>query len=422
MTRPSESPAPLRAALFFIPAVAVLAQACPAAAGEIRAWTQFTPQGLEARAITDAPECPKIAVDGREAPMSPRAKPSPNFPNLVCSAPIPKETKEAAIDKKPLALAPARFEKILLIGDTGCRLKAFPPMFQDCNSPEAWPFRKIAEAAAAMKPDLVAHLGDLYYRETPCPPFRAGCAGSPYGDNWETWKADFFAPAEALLGAAPFVFVRGNHEECRRGGKGWARMIDAYPAEPDVCRVDEAPYALDLGGATLVVMDTIGAEDRALDEIGAAKYKAQFEALAAREGPLWLAFHKPVFATIRVVRGASEGDNKTLAEAARTSIPSNVEAILSGHLHVFEVASYKADFPVQIVAGHGGDLNEKLTPANFDGLAVNGMTVDVGRAAPTVFGFGLLERGEGEWRVTGYDALGEAFARCRLRGRKMRCD
>ena len=44
------------------------------------------------------------------------------------------------------------------------------------------------------------HVGDYIYREDPCPAGDEGCAGSPYGDNWPTWEADFFEPAGAALG------------------------------------------------------------------------------------------------------------------------------------------------------------------------------------------------------------------------------
>lgn len=395
--------------------------ATPAFAGEGRQWTQFTPGGLEARAIAEGTECPRISIDGREASMSPRADPEPDFPHRVCAAAIPSEARTASIAGRPLPLPAPRIDKILLVGDTGCRLKAFPPIYQDCNAPEAWPFRRIADAAARRKPDLVVHVGDLHYRETACPPGRAGCAGSPYGDNWETWKADFFSPAEPLLAAAPWAFVRGNHEECRRAGKGWSRLIDAYPFEAGACRADEAPYAVDLGGVTLVVMDVVSAEDRAVDEKGAAKFRAQFERLAALKGPLWLAFHKPIFATVRIVRGETAGDNKTLVAAARDALPANAQAIVSGHLHILETVSYAEDLPAQIVAGHGGDWIETLTPKNFDGLVINGVTVEQGRAAPAAFGFAMLERAAAGWLFTGYDSLGAPLLRCRLRGRKLDC-
>mgnify|MGYP000167914488 CR=1 FL=1 len=61
----------------------------------------------------------------------------------------------------------------------------------------------VAGAVAAWDPDLIVHVGDYLYRESPCPEGQSGCAGSPHGDNWATWNADFFAPASPLLGAAP---------------------------------------------------------------------------------------------------------------------------------------------------------------------------------------------------------------------------
>ena len=88
-------------------------------------------------------------------------------------------------------------------------------------------------SAAAKRPDLVIHVGDYYYRVSACPVGRAGCAGSPHGDNWPTWQAELFDPGAPLLAAAPWVVVRGNHEVCRRGGPGWFRLLDPYPARAD---------------------------------------------------------------------------------------------------------------------------------------------------------------------------------------------
>ncbi|MFX8797610.1 metallophosphoesterase, partial [Acinetobacter baumannii] len=86
----------------------------------------------------------------------------------------------------------------------------------------AWPFKLGATLSASLKPDLVLHVGDFHYREKPCPAGNDGCAGSPWGDNWDVWREDFFAPADSLLRAAPWIMVRGNHELCDRGGHGWA--------------------------------------------------------------------------------------------------------------------------------------------------------------------------------------------------------
>jgi len=138
-----------------------------AQAGDFYAWTQYAAQGLEARAVTEKSSCPKATIDGAEAIMSRRAEPNDAFPVLVCALSIPKGAKEAAIDGRPLALPPARIDKIALIGDTGCRLKAM--VLQGCNALQSWPFRLVADDVAEIAPDLILHVGDLIYRERACP-------------------------------------------------------------------------------------------------------------------------------------------------------------------------------------------------------------------------------------------------------------
>jgi predicted phosphodiesterase len=391
----------------------------PASASDSYQWVQFTSDGLEARAITKAADCPNAAIDGRNAAMSIRVRPDDDFPILVCALRLPRGAREATINGRPLRLPAPIANKILLVGDTGCRIHAL--IAQDCNSADAWPFRLGAAAAAAQAPDLVIHLGDLLYRETSCPILRKGCAGSPYGDKWPAWEADFFAPAERLLNAAPWVFVRGNHESCRRAQKGWRRLVDAFPYGAGECQPAAAPFAVDLGGLTLLVLDVTEADDRIANLQEAEFYKPQLAGAASIQGPVWFAFHKPIFTSIRRSGAATEGDNKTLVEAARGFIPANVQAILSGHLHIFQLASYEQDYPAQIVVGNSGNL-DRSAPKNFDGLVINGVTVEIGRSAPAVFGFAVMERGADEWLITSYDAQGSPLLRCRLRGRKLKCE
>ena len=119
--------------------------------------------------------------------MQARAAPDDSFPVTVCETRIPEGAMHLSVGAAVLP-APVRAPRRLLIfGDTGCRLKG--SAVQDCNDPRAWPFARVARIAAAQKPDLVIHVGDYYYRETPCPAGAAGCAGSPYGDRWPSWKA-----------------------------------------------------------------------------------------------------------------------------------------------------------------------------------------------------------------------------------------
>jgi hypothetical protein len=411
--------APKYSPLVQLVAAALIFSLTAARAGDSQQWVQFAADGVEARAITQGALCPKATIDGNDAAMSIRARPDADFPILVCALPLPRNVKEATIDGRPLRLPAPRIDKIVLVGDTGCRIHAL--IAQDCNSIEAWPFRLGAEAAAGQAPDLVIHLGDLLYREAPCPFWRQGCAGSPYGDKWPAWNADFFTPAKALLDAAPWLFVRGNHENCGRGSNGWRRMVDAFPYDAGDCRTTNAPFRVDLGGLTLVVLDVTDADDRFANLQKAEFYKTLLAGAAKIDGPVWFSFHKPIFTSIRRSGAATEGDNKTLVEAARDSIPPNVQAILSGHLHTFQLASYVEGYPAQIVAGHGGNL-DLSAPKNFDGLVINGVAVEIGRSTPAAFGFATMERRADEWLITNYDTHGTPLAKCHLRGRKLACE
>ncbi|WP_051335520.1 metallophosphoesterase family protein [Methylocapsa acidiphila] len=413
--------------IFCLAASAAVVAPSPARAHALYRWVQQVPGGAEARALTQEPICPVAKIDGRPKPMAESSAPRERFPLRVCAIPIPRGAAEISIDQIPLPLPKPRVDRILLIGDTGCRLKK--DKVQDCNDISAWPFRLVADVAADLKPDLVLHLGDLLYRETACPPERKGCAGSPFGDAWETWEADFFKPAESLLGTAPFIFVRGNHEICARGGKGWGFLVDPFPAQAgEACPGSEPPYFVDLGGVSLLVFDVSEADDFHADAAQAERFRRQFAAAQfAGPGPVWLAFHKPIWARGSLTEDDEPGDNKTLALAARNAITANVHALLSGHDHTFQVLSYADDLPVQIIVGNGGDNLLEHAPERLDGASIDGVKVRTGRGAPGRFGFAMLTRelthASGErWSLTAYDAHGQPLAACRLASRTLDCD
>ena len=230
--------------------------ATAAAAGP--AWVQLGPRGAEIRAVADGGQCPGVEIDGKAQAMRLRASPSAAFPSAVCQLDAPSGARSARLAGQPLPLPKARPGRILIFGDTGCRIKG--RTIQDCNNPRLWPFALIARKAAAWRPDLVIHVGDYYYRETPCPAGHAECAGSPYGDNWATWRREFFDPAQPLLAVAPFVFARGNHEACGRGAVGWFRLLDAGPASK-ACPTASAPFRVDLGDLSLYVLDSADTVD-----------------------------------------------------------------------------------------------------------------------------------------------------------------
>src|SRR5271170_5573105 len=141
--------------------------------------------------------CPRVVADGTLIEARQRGAADGDFAVTVCVADLPVATAALTIDGKPLPTPPALVNRIAVFGDTGCRIEG--KALQDCNDPAQWPFPVLAKQAADKKPDLVIHVGDYYYRESACPADRPGCAKSPYGDNWEAWKADFTVPAAPLF-------------------------------------------------------------------------------------------------------------------------------------------------------------------------------------------------------------------------------
>src|SRR5215468_10794695 len=255
--------------------------------------------------IADATRCPAILIDGSEQAMNVRALPDAAFPVLVCELPLAAGTKSARIENLPLPVFKPTLRSVAAFGDTGCRLKAGKRSakadadqeeqgkFQDCNIPARWPFASLAASVAAAKPDLVIHVGDYLYRESACPPRDSGCARSPHGDDWPTWKADFFAPAAPALLAAPWIVVRGNHEICKRAGAGYFRLLDPTPAQAPPPCIDVIPqFTVTLGEQAFIVFDSSNAADKC--PCDPAAYAAQFAAMRPAAGT-WLLTHRPIW-------------------------------------------------------------------------------------------------------------------------------
>src|SRR5262249_32984226 len=158
------------------------------------AWVQYGPDGPFARAVTGDTQCPALTTDGGTRQMVVRALPSPlDFPPLTCEAQLRAAATRASAAGVPLPVPSASPRRIVVLGDAGCRIEAGMAV-QPCGDSAAWPFARLAASAAAWRPDLVIHVGDYVYRAAPCPGAWARCAGSPWGDTWAAWEADFFAP------------------------------------------------------------------------------------------------------------------------------------------------------------------------------------------------------------------------------------
>jgi len=385
------------------------------------AWTALGPDGqVSVRVVSTATACPALQVNAERFPLRVRAYPArPDFPVLICEAALPPDAVSVTMDGRQLPLLARAPEKIVVLGDTGCRMKN--TLVQACNDPNAWPFARIARSAAVWQPDLVLHVGDYFYRDSPCPTGNTACAGNPWGDTWAAAQADFFAPAEPLLSAAPWIFVRGNHEECQRTGKAWFRLLDPRPL-PQECTDQTEPYIVPIGERTLFVLDTTTAHDLRAAPETVAHFATQLAALAEHR-PVWLLSHKPFWAF--GTRGQAQGKdmlfraNPTLQAAVQQRWSDGIELVLSGHLHTTELLAFAQGEPHQFVVGNGGALLDPPLATELVGLDIADRTVSQAETL-TGFGYVTLERRKEGWTITPRDTAGLPRP-CRFRSTGISC-
>jgi hypothetical protein len=210
------------------------------------------------------------------------------------------------VNGQTLSLPSSSPQKIVVVGDTGCRVNRAD--IQNCtgNSPgEPWNFAEVAEAIAAANPDLIIHVGDFHYRESgTCD---ARCDQNNIGYNWVSWQADFFDPAQTILKQAPWIFIRGNHEDCERAWRGWYYFLDPHPLpdnpwEQANCQDYTDPYVIPFDTHNILVMDNSEIPDDYVptpDPTTVSRYAEEFnmlEGMAASQKPTWLISHRPIWA------------------------------------------------------------------------------------------------------------------------------
>jgi hypothetical protein len=373
------------------------------------------------------------------------SKPSA-FPVLTCELVLPTDVQDARVAGRVLPLPRAKPRRIVLFGDSGCRIQVSSRVFQACNDASAWPFAQVASAAAAMRPDLVVHLGDYLYRENPCPIIDPGCSRSPWGYGWDSWDADFFTPAASLLAAAPWIVVRGNHESCNRAGQGWWRFLDPRPlivgrdcnAAADDAQGDFSdPYIVPLGdGWSWIVFDSskVGIAPLKPDDPWFRSYSAEFDLGFSRsEGArVFFLSHHPLLGfapkPTQTPTGLYPG-NQSLQSVLRPRFgdalfPDHVQALFSGHIHLFEAVNFATPQPPQWIAGTGGDWADVALPDPLPPAATPSTGAIVEHLVSSIRpGFTLLERrDDGSWRIEARDIGGAILATCQLRERKLVCD
>jgi hypothetical protein len=364
------------------------------------------------------------------------SKPSVYPVNTCELSPLPTGTTSAVVNASwgggpqgiNLPLPKANPQTIVVIGDTGCRMQ-IGDVWQDCNQnvftsnsatyptqPNGYPFATTAMNAAALHPDLVIHVGDYMYRDNECPPDIAGCAGTPWGYGWDGWEADFFAPAAPLLAAAPWIAVRGNHEQCTRAGQGWYRFLDPEPydstnvktcnlsaydiptaspsfatSNPEASGSYNTAYGVSIGSGTQVlVFDSNNVSKSAVTNPGSGATLGQFTAFTneaatiaglavnpSAQFNIW-ANHHPILGFSEGSVGATPTGGQpallSVLEAAypTTIFPSGINMVLHGHTHLFEAIDFNPiptgaanGYPATFVSGNAGTQLDTALPTSF---------------------------------------------------------
>jgi predicted phosphodiesterase len=431
----------LRAAAYRTVAILLLSLLALPARADVVAWVQLGGgDEISARAIVEDGGCPTLTADGAPLAMSVRSGPANTMDNVpagtdlnkvtICEAAVPPATTSLVLLqprsgedplRSELPLPPREIHRIVMFGDTGCRIKQHGSAFdlQDCNDTDAWPYQKVVTHAAAAKPDLVIHVGDYHYRESRCPTTR-NC-GTAFGYGYDAWNSDFFKPSQALFQAAPWIMVRGNHEDCKRAGEGWFRFLDAAPL-PSACRDLTGFFVAKRGDFGFVVMDDAAAEAR--DDAAKAQLVAQLhdqfqKVVADIPGEAWMLSHRPVNA---LRYGGKDGfvSDSDIEQNAIAPWPAAIRMIVSGHIHIFETLSYGGDRPPQLVVGTGGDNLEDFPPQRIKGVDVNDARVKSGLMF-TRFGYMVWDKGDTGWTGGFYDDDGRKLANCTLKSRNLAC-
>jgi hypothetical protein len=310
--------------------------------------------------------------------------------------------------------------------------------------------------------------GDLDDEDEPEVPIGPGywsqnMQGSPMPDVWPAWRDDFFTPAARLMKTAPWLFVRGNHELCSRAGPGWFYLLDpassllggdrrqetcpsqtptgwrpgAWPrppaqpfqGEPFPLRI-MPPTRLKLGDLDVIAVDSANAGDAYLYNVEA--YVEQYRRVGAILGerrPTWLVTHRPVWGVVKKTKGGPAGNEPygfinvtqqaALAKVFPDGLPSNVTAVLSGHMHRFQAIGFGDRRPPQLIVGTAGvELSHvqppPLSPDDKKPILVPRLDgVDAAVVGLRDFGAMVLEPGKGgAWTGAMVNETGRILATC----------
>jgi len=184
--------------------------------------------------------------------------------------------------------------------------------------------------------DFVLHAGDL--------------VESPAGTYWDDWFDSF----DAMLLAAPFLPVLGNHEKNSRS------YYDAFPHPPGAGQNGERWWALHWGDVAVVGLDTSATRaDRIIEQQAYAEKE-----LSGPERHKFVIFHHPVFSS-DAYHGSGYGYEKIYHPIF---VRTGVDVVLNGHAHNYE--RIQKDGIAYLVLGGGGAVPRGLASTRVDGSIV----------------------------------------------------
>jgi uncharacterized protein (TIGR03437 family) len=381
-------------------------------------WIELGDSGaVIARAVTSQNTCPDIVINSKAQPMTRRAEPTlPLWPVLSCETLLPSGAASVSIEEQALRPPVDDLERITVVGDTGCRMEG-PANFQSCNDAVAWPVFRISDLIATTKAQLLIHNGDFHYRRDSCPPGNAGCAGSPWGFNWDTWRADFFEPFQSSFTVAPWIFVRGNHETCDLAGEGWFRFLDPHPM-PSSCQAYTDPVNIKIGQFQVINLDASFTDDTNIVPDQVKAYAAQFDTIRQITGPnAWLVLHRPLWG-IR----SNLNSNVGLQQASNNSLPAGIQLVISGHTHLFQTYSFAGTRASQVVIGNSGDTLTAQPTIPIVG-AILGDAPVTRATSLSHFGFTTItSTGLLQWVAVDRDTNGAPVTACNIQQTQITCD
>jgi hypothetical protein len=400
--------------------------------------------------------CPSVNLKGgsqSSIPMTVRG-PAPSGWPVVCEAAIPAGTTSAKIGSIDLALPKTKISNVVVVGDTGCAgtissgEKASPTAeedeepaakTQDCSG--GWPLQQLSQSVTKQAPDLIIHVGDYVYVSA---------------ENWLMWDQQFFTPAAKMLRAAPWIFVRGNHETCGRHGPGYFYLLD--PRSATACTSDATdPILVSTGGQQYVMLDSSGATcDFPMGSSSSAcsgntkvppdqqiaawtTLLTEAQALVPTGTTATLLTHRPVWGaksengsttpTGFCASGSSKrviaSLNATLQGAWAAAKPTAFSMVYSGHTHIFALMTFAQGALPQLVMGDSGTELAHALPTQLSDCKL-GTAVD---PQPTQYlplstldslqkwGFGAITGSN----LTVYSSKGDAKLKCTIAATSAAC-